>query len=72
MLLKLELIDLSLEISGKDPSQVMLDLLPCMLTGLPLQAGDTQLREVWITSELLTNVKSILSFSQPYYCRVYG
>ena len=54
------------------PLQAMLDLLPWVLTGVPLQGSDTQLKEVWITSELLLSDKSILSFSQPYYCRLYG
>ena len=50
----------------------MLDLLLWMLTGVPLQGSDTQLREAWITSELLVSDKSILPFFQPYNCRLYG
>ena len=43
-----------------------------MLTGVPFQRGDTQLREAWITNELLMSDKSILSFSQTYHCRLCG
>ena len=48
--LRLELINLPFEIGGEGPTQAMLDLLPWVLTGVPLQGGDTQLREAWITS----------------------
>ena len=43
------------------PLQAMLDLLPWVLTGVPLQGGDIQLREAWVTSELLTSDKSIFT-----------
>ena len=39
----------------------MLDLFPWVLTGVPLQVGNTQLREAWITSDLLASDESISS-----------
>ena len=46
--LKLELIDLSSENGREHALQVMTNICPGMLTGIPFQGGDTQLREVWI------------------------
>ena len=46
--LKLELIDLSSENGREHALQVMTNICPGTLTGIPLQGGDTQLREVWI------------------------
>ena len=46
--LKLELIDLSSEIGREHALPEVTDICPGMLTGIPFQGGDTQLREVWI------------------------
>ena len=46
--LKLELIDLSSENGREHALQVMTNICPGMLTGIPFQGGDTQLREVWM------------------------
>ena len=45
--LKLELIDLSSENGREHALQVMMNICPGMLTGIPFQGGDTQLREIW-------------------------
>ena len=46
--LKLELINLSFEIGRERALQAMANICPGMLTGIPLQGGDTQFGEVWI------------------------
>ena len=48
MELKLELIILSFEIGRERALQAMTNICLGMLTGVPLQGGETQLREVWI------------------------
>ena len=44
----LELIGLSFEIARERVLQAMTNICPAMLTGIPLQGGDPQLREIWI------------------------
>ena len=44
----LELIDLSFEIARERVLQAMTNICPAMLTGIPLQGGDPQVRETWI------------------------
>ena len=46
--LKLELIDLSVEIARERVLQAMTNICPAMLPGIPLQGGDPQLREICI------------------------
>ena len=46
--LKLELISLSFEMDREHALQVMTNICPRMLTGIPPQGDDTQLREVWM------------------------
>ena len=46
--LKLELINSSFEIGRECTLQAMMNICPGMLTGIPLQGGDTQLGEAWI------------------------